>query len=199
MSAALAFIAVLVSSLVSVYRDELWHLAQLAFYDPLTRLPNRALFLDRLQQAIARSFRQNRMVAVLYIDFDGFKLVNDRFGHAAGDAVLAAVGDRMRNLVRTTDTVARLSGDEFAVLLEDVDDRESACIVARRLIDVLNYPTMFNSERLHCSASIGIAYAKGGFPSSEELIHLADEALYRAKRERKGWFCEAGLPATPSI
>jgi diguanylate cyclase (GGDEF)-like protein len=197
LSASLAFLAVLIASLVSVHRDESLQLAQLAFYDPLTKLPNRALFMDRLQQASARSFRHNRMIALLYLDFDDFKLINDRFGHAAGDAVLANVGDRLRNLVRDTDTVARLGGDEFAVLLEDVDDRESACIVARRLLDVLTYPTAYHTERLRCSASIGIAYGNGGIPSPEELLRLADEALYRAKRNRKGSYAEGASAAVP--
>jgi diguanylate cyclase (GGDEF)-like protein len=191
LSASLAFLAVLIASLVSVHRDESLQLAQLAFHDPLTRLPNRALFMDRLKQASARSFRHNRMIALMYLDFDDFKLINDRFGHAAGDAVLANVGDRLRNLVRDTDTVARLGGDEFAVLLEDVEDREAACIVARRLLDVLTYPTPYHTERLRCGASIGIAYANGGLPSPDELLRPADEALYRAKRDRKGSYVEA--------
>jgi diguanylate cyclase (GGDEF)-like protein len=195
MSASLAFVAVLVSSMVSVHRDESLQLAQLAFYDPLTRLPNRALFMDRLQQASARSLRHDRMLALLYLDFDDFKLINDRFGHAAGDAVLTNVGDRLRHLVRASDTVARLSGDEFAVLLEDIGDREAACIVARRLIDVLSYPTSLNGEGLRCSASIGIAYAYEGLPAPDDLMRLADGALYQAKRDQKGWYCEA----TPQI
>jgi diguanylate cyclase (GGDEF)-like protein len=191
MSAGLAFVALLVSSLVSVHRDEALHLAQLAFYDPLTGLPNRALFMDRLSQASARSLRHPRLVALLFLDFDDFKLVNDRYGHAAGDALLATVGDRLRNIVRGSDTVARLGGDEFAVLLEDVEDTESAGIVAQRLIDVLNYPIAFGGAKFCCSASVGIAYASGGLPPPEELLRLADEALYRTKRDHKGWFSEA--------
>lgn len=197
-SASLAVVVVLISSLVSVHRDESFHLAQLAFYDPLTSLPNRALFMDRLSQANARSLRHGRMIALLFLDFDDFKLVNDRFGHAAGDALLAAVGDRLRNLVRGSDTVARLGGDEFAVLLEDVDDAGSACIVAQRLIDVLNYPVAYNGAQLRCSTSVGIAYASAGLPAPEELLRLADGALYKAKRDNKGWFSEASPSEVPT-
>jgi len=190
-SASLAFVALLISSLVRVRRDESFHLAQLAFYDPLTKLPNRSLFMDRLGQASARSLRHTRMISLLFLDFDDFKLVNDRFGHAAGDALLATVGDRLRNVVRSSDTVTRLGGDEFAVLLEDVDDTNSARLVAQRLIDVLNYPIVFHGNTFRCGPSVGIAHASAGFPSPEELLLLADAALYKAKRNNKGWFCEA--------
>jgi diguanylate cyclase (GGDEF)-like protein len=190
-SASFAFIALLVSQLVTGHRHEALRLAQLAFYDPLTRLPNRSLFMDRLTLATERSLRHNRRLALLFLDFDDFKLVNDRFGHQAGDALLATVGDRLRNVVRASDTVARLGGDEFAVLLEDVKDASSARLVAQRLIDVLNYPIIFQGQSLHCSPSVGIAYAIGGSPLPQELLRQADTALYQAKRDNKGWYCEA--------
>jgi diguanylate cyclase (GGDEF)-like protein len=194
---SLGFVVVLIAWLVTIRRREGLQLAKLAFYDPLTRLPNRSLFMDRLAQATARSSRHGRMIAMLFLDLDDFKLVNDRFGHPAGDALLAAVGERLRNVVRASDTVARLGGDEFALLLEDLSDRDAARIVAKRVIDVLGYPLLFGGNRLESAVSIGIAYASGGDPGAEELLHLADAALYQAKRGSKGWFREAPDRAMP--
>ena len=115
-----------------------------AFHDPLTRLANRSLFTDRLEHALARGGRLHARLAVLFIDVDDLKSVNDRLGHAKGDGVLAAVADRLRQCLRDADTAARIGGDEFAVLLEDLGDGEEAEVAARRILDVMSQPIAIN-------------------------------------------------------
>ena len=154
-----------------------------AFNDSLTGLANRALFLDRLEQALLRAQRAGRTVTVLYMDVDRFKLVNDSLGHVAGDALLVAVADRIRRAVRGAETVARLGGDEFAVLLENVDSDEDAVRVARRICDSLRCPLAVADREVTASASIGIASGDG---SAEDLVRDADVAMYRAKASGQG-------------
>jgi diguanylate cyclase (GGDEF)-like protein len=154
-----------------------------AFNDSLTGLANRALFLDRLDQALSRAQRAGRTVTVVFLDLDRFKLVNDSLGHVAGDALLVAAADRIRRAVRGAGTVARLGGDEFAVLLEDLDTQEDAVRIAQRIRERLNAPVQVAERDVNVSASIGIAAGDG---SAEDLLRDADVAMYRAKGAGRG-------------
>lgn len=155
--------------------DELRHQA---FHDPLTNLPNRALLTDRLAHALTR--REGR-VALLFLDVDEFKAINDTFGHGAGDAVLVAIGERLRACLRAADTAARMGGDEYAVLVEDIADEHEPVVIAERLLDALRAPfTVGGAERV-VRVSLGIATALAGEEQPEEVLRSADQAMYRAK------------------
>jgi diguanylate cyclase len=160
-------------------------LAHRALHDPLTGLANRPLFEDRLRQATARVRRHGSCVAVLFIDLDRFKHVNDTLGHAAGDDLLVAVASRIASVLRTQDTAARLGGDEFAVLCEDVTGTHHALAIAERLLDELRAP-FAGAEDVPVGASIGLAMAHEGTERPEALVREADEAMYRAKARGGG-------------
>lgn len=155
-------------------------LAHQALHDALTDLPNRVLFQDRVEHALARSPRQHNRVAVLFIDLDDFKNVNDTFGHAVGDQLLQAAADRLRPMVRTSDTCARLGGDEFAIVLEETASAESARVVAERILGALRSTFRLGNQQVFVGASIGIALAEGT-ESAAELMRNADLAMYMAK------------------
>ncbi len=158
-------------------------LTRRAFADSLTGLANRALFRDRLDHAVARTRRGGGTVALLLIDLDNFKTVNDTLGHAAGDTLLTEVADRLRAEMRPADTLARLGGDEFAVLVEDVD-AAAARALAERILSVVRRPVLLQSRDVVCSMSIGIATADAGAgpTATEDLLRDADLAMYAAKR-----------------
>ncbi len=156
-----------------------------ALYDTVTGLANRRLFLDRLTEAIARRDRSGTPFAVLFLDLDGFKLVNDSLGHQTGDRVLAAVGDRIRRELRSVDTGARFGGDEFALLLHDTGP-EGALLAARRLQDVLAEGVTVDGADLAARASIGIVTSTADDSSAEDLLRDADIAMYRAKNDDPG-------------
>ena len=156
-----------------------------AFHDGLTGLANRSLFWDRIEHAMALGARDNRRIAVLYIDLDGFKVVNDSLGHASGDQLLAAVAERMRAVVRPSETVARIGGDEFAVLVEVVEERGPEAL-ADRLFESLSAPFTIGRRKVSVGASIGIAVTDGGSPAVDDVMRLADAAMYDAKRAGKG-------------
>ncbi len=160
-------------------------LAHQAFHDPLTNLANRALFSDRIDQALARASRHNEGVAVLFLDLDDFKVVNDSLGHQAGDELLVDIAGRLTEAVRASDTVARLGGDEFAVLLEDIEDGELMRI-AERIDRALRQPFTVSGQPVHVTASIGMAATSSGLHSSQELLRGADVAMYAAKNRGKG-------------
>ncbi len=155
---------------------------QLAFFDPLTGLHNRRVFLDRLEQAVRVAQRSRQRFALLYLDLDNFKHVNDTLGHDAGDSLLCAVGDRLLACVRNEDSVARIGGDEFAILMCDVVGIEGASVVANKVLEALHSPLIVGEHTLHVTASIGITIAPDDGDSAETLLKNADLALYRAKK-----------------
>jgi diguanylate cyclase (GGDEF)-like protein/PAS domain S-box-containing protein len=153
-----------------------------ALHDSLTGLPNRVLFQDRLEHLVRRGLRHEGTSAVLFLDLDRFKIVNDSLGHLVGDGLLVEVADRLLSALRPGDTVARLGGDEFTVLLEDLIDFEEAEIIADRVLATLDSPFVVAEQELYLSASIGIAMVPPG-ATPEEIIRDADAAMYRAKSE----------------
>lgn len=153
-----------------------------AYRDPLTNLPNRLLFQSRLESAITRSERQFRKVAVLFIDLDKFKPVNDQFGHIVGDQLLRLIAERLTTSLRQTDTLARIGGDEFVALI-DISKREGAGRVAEKISNSLKQPFMINNTQVHIGASIGISIFPDDTSTSEELLQKADEAMYLAKKQ----------------
>jgi diguanylate cyclase (GGDEF)-like protein/PAS domain S-box-containing protein len=163
-------------------------LAHQAFHDPVTKLANRALFSDRVQHALMRSGRSVPEIAVMFIDLDDFKTVNDSLGHAAGDEVLQEVGRRLRIAVRPTDTVARFGGDEFAVLLDGIGGSEDAADAAARILRALDMPVEIDGKHVFPRASVGICLVgeEVDTPEAEDLLRNADVAMYMAKRDSKG-------------
>jgi diguanylate cyclase (GGDEF)-like protein len=159
-------------------RNRIWHLAH---HDPLTDLPNRWLFNDRLDQALRRGRREGEMVALHYFDLDEFKAVNDGFGHLTGDRVLVAVAQRLNACVRHSDTLARLGGDEFAVVQSSVSGRAGAMLLAERMLAALETPLAIDGHKLPVSASIGIGLFPDHGASPAALHQAADQALYQAK------------------
>jgi diguanylate cyclase (GGDEF)-like protein len=160
-----------------------------ALHDPLTGLPNRALFLDRLRHVLAKRDADGPRAAVMFLDIDNFKLINDSLGHETGDRLLRAVGPRLSNALRPSDTVARFGGDEFVVLSEETTDGRDALLVADRLQHALSAPFMLDDEEHFLTASIGVALATGRYEGADELMRDADAAMYRAK-ERGRAQCE---------
>jgi diguanylate cyclase (GGDEF)-like protein/PAS domain S-box-containing protein len=164
-------------------------LAHQAFHDPVTHLANRALFNERVRHAVARALREGVGMAVVFVDLDDFKTVNDSLGHAAGDQVLLEVAQRISTSIRAADTAARFGGDEFAVLLEDVHDLQHAAETAERILEALSRPLELEQNDLVIRASLGISVAEPGSPTdADELIRNADAAMYIAKADGKGGY-----------
>ena len=163
-------------------------LAYLAQFDPLTALPNRALLADRFSQMIVQAKRRGSPVAVLFIDLDGFKGVNDTLGHAGGDELLKEVAVRLQSAVRTGDTVARISGDEFAIVLADLVRPEDAALVAQKVIDRLGESIHIQGSEVFVTASVGIAAFPADGTDAETLIGAADAAMYRAKQSGRNTY-----------
>ena len=160
-----------------------------AHHDPLTDLPNRAMFQDRLTQALARAKRQGRLVSVMFVDLDEFKQINDEFGHGTGDALLKVVGTRLTQCVRATDTVARLSGDEFTLILQDLERLQDIHLVAHKILDLIVQPILLEGRSLSVKSSIGIAIYPLDATDPEGLLKHADRAMYKAK-SRGGHCCQ---------
>lgn len=162
---------------------------EMAFHDPLTQLPNRPLLADRMRQALARVDRDKEMLAVACLDLDGFKTVNDRFGHSTGDALLVEVSHRLLSCVRTCDTVARLGGDEFAILLSEISSRDQCEITLQRVLRALVAPYILGNEHINqISASIGYTLFPFDNADSDTLLRHADHAMYTAKQAGKNRF-----------
>jgi diguanylate cyclase (GGDEF)-like protein/PAS domain S-box-containing protein len=161
---------------------------QLAYHDELTALPNRTLFRDRLEQGISRASRESGGLAVLFIDLDEFKLINDSLGHSRGDAVLSEVGARLRSCLRASDTAARLGGDEFIVSLQPVDDPAAAGRVAGKILAAIARPIPLEGESLFVTGSIGISMYPADGSDCESLLRAADIAMYRAKEHGSNTF-----------
>lgn len=169
--------------------EELKHMAT---HDSLTGLPMRHLCLDRISSAVASARRNKDSTAVLFIDLDGFKAVNDTMGHDAGDYLLVSVSQRLIDSVREVDAVARIGGDEFVVILVNIAERSSIANVANKLVDAISQPFQFNEEEVSISASIGIALYPDDAEEPEELLQLADTAMYSVKNRGKNNYSFAG-------
>ncbi|WP_227875073.1 EAL domain-containing protein [Oceanisphaera profunda] len=156
---------------------------KLAYYDALTQLPNRRLLEDRLEHAVRHAHRHQQRLAVLFIDLDHFKQVNDSLGHAAGDELLLEVSKRMAARLREDDTLARLGGDEFIVLLPDLTDADEVTAIARRLIEAVGQPVLLNNQQFRVGCSVGISLYPDDASNAQQLLQHADAAMYRAKQE----------------
>ncbi|MBI3903854.1 MAG: EAL domain-containing protein [Nitrosomonadales bacterium] len=161
-------------------------LQQMAYYDTLTGLPNRRLFLDRLERAVAQSYRVKDGFSLLFIDLDRFKYVNDAYGHELGDGLLKVVAQRIRAVVRDSDTVARFGGDEFVAILHDCHDAESCKLVVEKIREVVNEPIILAGHELNTSAAIGISFYPEDGMTVADIIRNADVAMYRAKEDGMG-------------
>lgn len=179
-----AFLLFVASQLATaiVRRRTQAHLAFLAQHDQLTQLANRGLFMDRLQGALQRAKRGALQLAVLYLDMDSFKQINDTYGHATGDQLLREVALRLRQCVRDSDTVSRLGGDEFAVLLDSITHPDDAALVASKIQSTLGQAYQWEGVELRSTPSIGIATYPAHGQSEQELLRQADQAMYQAKR-----------------
>jgi len=167
------------------HEAEVANLRHFAYHDVLTGLPNRALLLDRLQQALVRAKRQQTCLALLFLDLDGFKAINDRLGHAAGDKLLQRVAERLLSCVRGGDTVCRYGGDEFVLLLPEVDDEKHAVAVAQKIHARLARSCRVDDGSIAVTASIGVAVYPVDGVSRNDLINQADCAMYHAKTVKR--------------
>ena len=177
--------AVIVAHDVTAARDLSAKLTRLALYDDLTGLPRRALLADRLHRALARAERNQRVAAVIFLDLDGFKPVNDSLGHSVGDALLKVVAQRLVACVRGSDTVSRHGGDEFIILLSDVRHAGEVSCCEQKVRAAFDSPFAIGEHSLQVSASIGTAVFPDMGRSAEELIHFADAAMYENKKNAK--------------
>lgn len=158
---------------------------RLAHYDQLTDLPNRTLLADRIQQMLATAKREKQVAALLFIDLDKFKPVNDEFGHDAGDLLLKAVANRLRSCVRESDTISRIGGDEFIILLPNLEVESAALHVAEKILHAVSQPYVLLDHNIEISASIGVALYPEDGNNEKNLIKHADDAMYRAKEQGK--------------
>jgi diguanylate cyclase len=173
---------------------------QFAYHDELTGLPNRRLLSDRFQQAVARGVRRHGQVAILLVDLDRFKGINDAFGHAAGDSVLQQVATRLTGCIRTSDTVCRFGGDEFLILLPELEDEQAAVAVAEKIRARVAMPYLIGGDTVEISLSIGIAIYPVQSEEYAELIRRADQEMYRDKASRPVAFSTGdGAPRSRAV
>jgi diguanylate cyclase (GGDEF)-like protein/PAS domain S-box-containing protein len=180
--------AVMVAHDVTVARDLSAKLARLALYDDLTGLPNRTLLADRLGHALERAHRNATVVALLFIDLDRFKPVNDSLGHAIGDQLLRAVAARVQACVRSSDTLSRYGGDEFIIILADLAHADDALLCSEKVLSAVNDPFEIAGHVIHIGASIGIASSRHGVTEASTLMKNADIAMYQAKSEGRNGY-----------
>ena len=169
-------------------QEELFNLSN---EDSLTKLPNRRLFEDRLAQLLNSAHRTNQKFTLISLDIDGFKQINDTYGHQAGDQLLITIADRLSMICRMEDTAARLSGDEFALLLPRVDNMVDAALVAQKIIDAVAVPITLLEGKVDVTASLGIVIYAEAYASSYQLVRAGDKAMYEAKNNGKNRFCFA--------
>jgi len=173
---------------ISARKQTEQELIQLAHYDTLTNLPNRALFRDRLTQALAQAHRSGSMLAIMFLDLDRFKLINDSLGHAMGDLLLKQVAHRLAACVRASDTVGRLGGDEFGILLETLHSASDANLVAQKIGQSFSEPFRLDDSERYVTTSIGISLYPTDGQEENQLIKAADSAMYRAKQTGRNNF-----------
>ena len=166
-----------------------------AFHDPLTTLPNRVLFADRLEHGLAQAKRHGWTIAVMFIDLDAFKAINDTHGHEVGDTVLKTIANRLQKMTREDDTVSRHGGDEFLYLLSELKSTADAAAIAGKIIQTLSQPCDLGADipGLSVKPSIGIALYPADARNADDLVKCADKAMYRAKRDRSGFAFAADL------
>jgi len=191
--ALLQFVSTQIAAVIERKQTETW-LRHIARHDVLTDLPNRGLFNDRLLAALARTQQADGRLALLYIDLDRFKQINDTHGHAIGDMLLREVGHRIRHCVRESDTIGRIGGDEFIVLLNSIKLPEHASLIAEKIRASLEQPFELSGQRLDISASLGIAVYPEHGDEKKLLIRHADSAMYRAKKMGGNRFLMAPVP-----
>ncbi|MDH3355495.1 MAG: diguanylate cyclase [Chromatiales bacterium] len=163
-------------------------LSFLATHDALTSLPNRSLFVEQLNQSIKQSHRHKGVTAIFYMDLDGFKQVNDLYGHDAGDKVLIAISERVDKTIREEDLFSRIGGDEFTLILNNLADQEAALPIADKIISVVNQPIECEDLKLHVGISIGISFYPNDGEEPDQLVSLADDAMYQAKHAGKNHY-----------
>jgi diguanylate cyclase (GGDEF)-like protein/PAS domain S-box-containing protein len=174
---------------ITARKEQEARLDHMAHFDALTGLPNRALHSDRLQQAMVQAMRRGQKLGLAFVDLDGFKAVNDTYGHDAGDHLLITLARRMRLALREVDTLARIGGDEFAAVIVDLDHARDCDPLLQRLLTAASQPVIFNSAVLQVSASVGVAFYPQELDlTAEQLLRQADLAMYQAKQAGKNQF-----------
>ncbi len=176
------------SSILSHHKEAKQDLAQVTHFDVLTGLPNRFLFLDRLGHAISRATRSHQMVAVMLLDIDNFKTINDTLGHTHGDLLLQDIADRLRRCVLEDDTLARIGGDEFSIVLEGVSEIEEIAIIAQKIVEIFSLPFTPSSQEIYVTPSMGITIYPMDGHDSDSLLKNADAAMYAAKEYGRNHF-----------
>lgn len=174
------------------------HLRHIAHHDPLTGLANRVLFNDRLEQAIKLAARNNKKFAVLFLDLDKFKPVNDLFGHKVGDKLLQKVADRLTRSVRETDTVTRLGGDEFVMLIDNITDQEMVEKLLNLIIDATGKPYSVDDHKIEIGVSAGLSIYPDHGTDAKTLLHHADIAMYETKESKESCSASYETPKSPS-
>lgn len=167
-------------------RDE--RLQELAFYDKLTGLPNRNFFQDHIRQAVNRALRYRKKTALMYIDLDDFKKVNDTLGHDVGDQLLGYVSGQIKMSIRNTDRVFRIGGDEFSIILEDLENDDTPALLAEKVMKKVSEPYVVNGHTLNVTMSIGISFCPSQADNAGDLLKFADKAMYVAKNQRKNTY-----------
>jgi diguanylate cyclase (GGDEF)-like protein/PAS domain S-box-containing protein len=173
---------------ITQHKNALETISHMAYHDALTGLPNRELLNDRLEMAIARANRENQMLALLSLDLDNFKNINDTMGHMSGDHLLQKVSERLLHVVRKTDTVARMGGDEFIILQQDVNKEPDAEVLAHKILEMFRMPFLIDEKEFHITTSIGIALCPRDCSDLESLLKFADIAMYKAKESGKNTY-----------